>query len=120
MRRDRRRSRSEFMAEPNQMTAVELKALIDAQAKFCLLDVREAWEVALASIPGSLHIPLNELPSRWQELDAAAGVIVMCKSGGRSQRAAQFLVAQGLGRVSNLQGGILGWARDIDPGTPEY
>jgi len=120
MRRDRRRSRFEFMAEPNQITVVQLKALIDTQAKFCLLDVRETWEIALASIPGSLHIPLNELPTRWQELDAAASVIVMCKSGGRSQRAAQFLVGQGLERVSNLQGGILGWARDIDPGTPEY
>ena len=108
------------MAEPTQITPPQLKALMDAQAQFCLLDVREPWEVALATIPGSLPIPLNEIPARWRELDAASSIIVMCRSGGRSQRAAQFLLAQGLSRVSNLQGGILGWAREVDPGTPEY
>ncbi len=44
----------------------------------------------------------------------------MCKAGGRSQRAAEFLAARGYGKVSNLQGGIDAWSRDIDPDVPEY
>jgi len=103
-----------------QITPAGLKALMDAKSPFCLLDVREPWELALARVEGSLSIPLNEIPARLKELDAAAKIIVMCKLGGRSQRAADYLAANGFGRVSNLQGGIEAWARDIDPQMPTY
>ena len=93
---------------------------MDAKSPFCLLDVREPWELALARIEGSVAIPLNEIPGRLKELDAAAAIIVMCKLGGRSQRAADYLATNGFGRVSNLQGGIEAWARDIDPQMPTY
>ena len=59
-----------------------------SQDAFILLDVREPWEIAIASLPGSIHIPLNEIPRRLKELDAASAIIVMCKVGGRSQRVA--------------------------------
>jgi sulfur-carrier protein adenylyltransferase/sulfurtransferase len=108
------------MNSVTQITPAGLKALMDANRPFCLLDVREPWEVALARIDGSVAIPLNEIPSRLQELDAAATIIVMCKAGGRSQRAADFLVASGFSQVSNLQGGIAAWANDIDPDMPAY
>ena len=88
---------------------------MDAHEAFCLLDVREPWEVAQGRIAGSLCIPLNEIPSRLQELDAAAEIIVMCKSGVRSQRVAEFLTARGFDRISNLKGGINAWVRDVDP-----
>jgi adenylyltransferase/sulfurtransferase len=103
-----------------QITPAGLKALMDAKRPFCLLDVREPWEVALTRIEGSTAMPLNEIPSRLTELDAATAIIVMCKSGGRSQRAADYLVANGFDQVSNLQGGITAWARDIDPQLPAY
>jgi sulfur-carrier protein adenylyltransferase/sulfurtransferase len=108
------------MAAVTQIDPAGLKAKMDAGVPFCLLDVREPWEVALASIPGSLAIPLNEIPSRLEELDATSEIIVMCKAGGRSQRAAEFLATRGFGKVSNLQGGISAWTRDIDPDVPEY
>jgi rhodanese-related sulfurtransferase len=108
------------MTAVTQITPAELKALMDAGRPFRLVDVRESWEVALASIPGSVHIPLNDIPGRLKELDPGSEIIVMCKVGGRSQRAALFLVAQGFSRVSNLQGGIDAWARDIDPDVPAY
>jgi rhodanese-related sulfurtransferase len=98
-----------------QIDPAGLKAMMDARQEFCLLDVREPWEVAQASLPGSQHIPLNEIPSRLEELDADAEIIVMCKVGARSQRAAEFLAARGFGRVHNLRGGIVAWAREIDP-----
>jgi adenylyltransferase/sulfurtransferase len=47
-------------------------------------------------------------------------MIVMCKAGGRSRRAAEFLSAYGFGRIANLAGGIDAWARDIDPSLPTY
>lgn len=93
---------------------------MDAGESFCLLDVREPWEVALASIAGSLAIPLHDIPARLKELDVTCEIIVMCKGGARSQSAANFLAAQGYGKVSNLKGGINAWARDIDPDVPEY
>lgn len=93
---------------------------MDARVPFCLLDVREPWEVALAAIPGSLCIPMNEVPARLEELRAAGEIIVMCHSGGRSRRIAEFLASRGLAQVANLQGGITAWSRDIDPGVPEY
>lgn len=89
---------------------------MDARAQFCLLDVREPWEVARASLPGSVCIPLQEIPSRMQELDAGAEIIVMCQAGMRSQRAAEFLAGRGFSRVVNLRGGIAAWARQFDPG----
>jgi sulfur-carrier protein adenylyltransferase/sulfurtransferase len=103
-----------------QIDPAGLKAKMDARESFCLLDVREPWEVALAAIPGSVAIPLHEIPERVKELDAHSEIVVMCKGGGRSQRAAEFLAAQGFSKVSNLAGGISAWARDIDPDVPDY
>jgi len=108
------------MKAVTQITPAGLKALMDARSPYCLVDVREPWEVELARIDGSVAIPLNDIPARLQELDALATIIVMCKLGGRSQRAAEFLVDNGFDRVSNLQGGIDAWARDVDPQLPAY
>jgi sulfur-carrier protein adenylyltransferase/sulfurtransferase len=64
------------MAVVTQTDPAGLKARMDAGHGFCLLDVREPWEVALASIPGSLCIPLHEIPARLGELDPGAEIIV--------------------------------------------
>jgi sulfur-carrier protein adenylyltransferase/sulfurtransferase len=85
-----------------------------------LVDVREPWEVAIAAIPGAIHIPLNELPQRLAELDPAVETVVMCKAGSRSLRAALFLESRGFGHVANLTGGIDAWARDVDPALQSY
>ena len=108
------------MPAVTQIDPAGLKAKMDVHQPICLLDVREPWEVALACIPGSLCIPMNEIPSRLGELDASAEIIVLCHGGGRSQRAAEFLAARGFGRISNLRGGIEAWARDVDPDMPTY
>ena len=108
------------MSGVTQMDPAGLKAKMDAGESFCLLDVREPWEIAIAAIPGHRAIPMHELPARLKELDTAAEIVVMCHAGGRSQRAAEFLVAQGYPRVSSLRGGITAWSRDIDPDVPEY
>lgn len=108
------------MAMAPQTSVLQLKQLLDSGAEFCLLDVREPWEVQMAAFPRGIHIPLNEIPRRLKELDAGSVIIVACKVGGRSQLAANFLLSQGFDRVSNLQGGIDAWSREIDRAVPAY
>jgi rhodanese-related sulfurtransferase len=86
-----------------------------------LVDVRNPEEVRVASIPGSLHIPLEELPARVDELRevAARPVVVLCHLGVRSYHAAAFLASVGIAAAS-LRGGIEAWAVDVDPRMPRY
>ena len=108
------------MASVPDIGPQELKRRLDAGEKLTVLDVREPWEIKLASLPGTLNIPLNEVPARLGELDPHAELIVMCHAGGRSRRAAEFLSARGFTHVANLAGGIDAWSRDIDPDLPTY
>lgn len=75
-----------------------------------LIDVREPNEVAGGTLPGAVNIPLGDLPARAGELDASRRVVLLCRSGGRSGQAAEFLAASGFGDVVNLTGGMLAWA----------
>ena len=108
------------MAGVPEMAPSELKRRLDAGESLTVLDVREPWECQIARLNSSLNIPLGEVPARLGELDRNSELIVMCKAGGRSRRAAEFLAARGFGRVANLAGGIDAWARDIDPSLPTY
>ena len=91
-----------------------------ARARPQVLDVREPWEVKIARIDGSLHIPMAQVPARIAELDAGTDVVVVCHHGGRSMQVALFLEKHGFARVHNLAGGVDGWARSIDPAMPVY
>jgi len=85
-----------------------------------LLDVREHDEVATASVAGARHIPMREIPARLAELDREAPLVVMCHSGGRSRRVAEYLQGNGFENVFNLRGGIDAWSTEIDPQVPRY
>jgi rhodanese-related sulfurtransferase len=85
-----------------------------------LLDVREPEEVALAALPGARYVPMREIPSRLGELEHGKPLVIMCHSGVRSRRVAEFLTANGFDRVFNLAGGIDAWSREIDPRIPRY
>jgi len=98
----------------------ELKRKMDAKEDFFLLDVREPNEFQIGRIPGSTLIPLGEIPRRYQEIPRDKEIIVHCKMGGRSAKAAAFLRQQGFSNVKNLKGGILDWSDKIDPSVPKY
>jgi molybdopterin/thiamine biosynthesis adenylyltransferase/rhodanese-related sulfurtransferase/molybdopterin converting factor small subunit len=98
----------------------ELKRKIDAKENFYLLDVREPNEFKIGRIPGSTLIPLGEVPQRVQEIPKDKEIVVHCKMGGRSAKAAAFLRQQGFKSVKNLKGGILDWSDKIDPSVPKY
>lgn len=78
-----------------------------------LVDVRENDEVAELAydVPNLLHIPLTQFEERFQEIPKDKKVVMVCKSGGRSLRAAGFLVNHGYENVVNMQHGIIRWVQ---------
>jgi len=84
-----------------------------------LLDVREEWELGVASVPDVVHIPMGEVADRLSEIDRGREVVVLCRSGRRSLQVANFLQQNGFQAV-NLAGGILAWSRDLDATIPTY
>jgi len=75
-----------------------------------VLDVREPGEVADGKVPGAVHIPMNDVPTRLEELPRDQTVHVICASGGRSRQVADFLSQQGF-TAANVSDGTTGWAR---------
>lgn len=89
-----------------------------------LLDVREPWEVEVASLQVEgltlRHIPMGQIPARLGELDPTQPVVCLCHHGMRSAQVAAFLERQGFALVYNLAGGIDAWSATVDPRVPRY
>jgi rhodanese-related sulfurtransferase len=102
-----------------EITPAEFVARRDRGDAMTLLDVREGWELGVASVPGVVHIPMGEIAGRVGELDVSREVVVLCRSGRRSLEVAKYLQQNGF-RVVNLAGGILAWSRDLDATIPTY
>ena len=103
-----------------EITSVELKQRLDRGDAVRIVDVREPNEYQINRIAGSVLIPLGDVPKRYQELDPEAVLVIQCKSGVRSGKAADFLRSVGFTRVLNLKGGILDWIDKVDPSQPKY
>ncbi len=98
----------------NEISALELRRRMDdPNDKFFLLDVREPGEYDQYNIGGTL-IPLGKIQEKLQEIPADKDIVVVCKSGVRSYRAALFM-AENLkqANIFNLKGGLLSWAAEI-------
>ncbi len=102
-----------------QISVTDFKRKRDAGEDIYLLDVREPHEFQIANLGGYL-IPLGDLPARLQELDSSREIVVHCKMGGRSQKAAELLKQAGFNKIQNLAGGIQAWSEQIDPSVPKY
>ena len=96
-----------------EITAVELEKLLNEGKTVNLIDVRETDEVATGKIPGAVNIPLGLIEFRLQDLDKSKEYVLVCRSGGRSGRATEFLESRGF-HVTNMTGGMLSWNGDID------
>ncbi len=109
------------MANYGVITVEELKAKRDAGEKFRLIDVREPSENQVAKIEGSELKPLGQIAQWSQELgDRDEEIVVHCHHGMRSDRACQYLAAQGFTNLKNLDGGIDEWSLKVDPSVPRY
>ncbi|WP_026561182.1 rhodanese-like domain-containing protein [Bacillus sp. J37] len=91
-----------------QFTAKEVENMLTQGQNVNIIDVREVEEVEAGKIPGVIHIPLGLLEFRMNELDKTKEYIMVCRSGGRSGRACQFLESYGF-NVINMTGGMLDW-----------
>ena len=102
-----------------EITPTEFVARRQRGESLTLLDVREDWELGVASVPDVVHIPMGEVADRLGELDRGREVVVLCRSGRRSLQVANFLQQNGFQAV-NLAGGILAWSRELDATIPAY
>lgn len=102
-----------------EITPAEFLSRRAAGEAMTLLDVREEWELGVASVPGIVHIPMGDVAARIDEIDRNKEVVVLCRSGRRSLEVARYLQQNGF-RAVNLAGGILAWSRDVDATIPTY
>ncbi len=105
-----------------RLTPTQLNEWLDdpQRTKPVMLDVREPWEFQLNHIEGSIHIPMALIPARLEDLDPASEMVVICHHGARSFQAASFLEQRGFGNLYNLESGVDGWAKTVDPTMPTY
>lgn len=102
------------------ISARELAERLKGEHPPVVVDVREPWEVEIASLPGAKAIPLGTLMRAHTALDATAETVLVCHHGVRSMHAAMFLEQAGFERLLNLTGGIDAWSAEVDPTTPRY
>ena len=102
----------------------DLRDLLDAGAldgsQGLLLDVREAGEREVVTIPGAVWLTMDDLRAGAEvPLPPGGRVYVHCKTGSRSAEAVDLLRARGVDAV-DVEGGVLAWIRDVDPDLPTY
>jgi rhodanese-related sulfurtransferase len=103
-----------------EISAFEAAALVK-ERKARMVDVREPWELATASIDGAMAMPMGEVPARaHQELDPEERLIVVCHHGVRSMNVTVWLRNQGFEQAQSRRGGIDAWSGEVDAGVPRY
>jgi rhodanese-related sulfurtransferase len=104
----------------SEITPQDLKARLDKPGAPLLLDVRQDWETQLCRLPNAVHIPIEEIEMRAEELNRDDDIVVYCHQGVRSAAVAEFLRSLGFKSVRNLSGGLDLWARTVEPGMRRY
>lgn len=103
-----------------EVTAQELKKLMDQNADFQLIDVREPHEYDICNLNGEL-IPMSDIPNNVDKIAKDKQVVIHCRSGKRSGDMLLWLEKNhGFNNLYNLKGGILAWAKEVDPEFPTY
>ena len=95
------------------ISAKDLEVQLSEGKQFNIIDVREVEEVAEGKIPSAINIPLGLIEFRMNELDKSKEYTMVCRSGGRSGRAAQLLESHGF-KVVNVAGGMLDWEGEVE------
>lgn len=103
-----------------ELTPLEVRARLDAGDDIDLVDVREPHELEKARIEGARLVPMSAFEASIPTFDWGRDVVLFCKVGGRSARAARRLQAAGFTRVWSMAGGILRWSAEVDPSVPRY
>ena len=104
----------------DQITSQELKTRLDRNDRPFLLDVRQDWETRLCRLENAVHIPIEEIEVRTEELNPEDEIVVYCHQGVRSAAVAEYLRQLGFKNVKNLAGGLDDWARTVDASMRRY
>jgi len=104
---------------PMEISVGEVARKIKEKEKFILLDIREDWEREICKIQGDLHIKMNEILAKMDEISRDKEIIVYCHSGNRSMHVARYMAAHGFDAKS-MEGGIDEWAHVIDKSMRTY
>jgi len=104
----------------DEITPQDLKTRLAGSDRLLLLDVRQEWETKLCRLDNAVHIPIEEIELRVDELNADEEIVVYCHQGVRSAAVADYLRQRGFKNVRNLQGGLDYWARTVDPAMRRY
>ena len=107
---------------PLEIDTVQVKELLDENAKMLIVDCREPVEYEMGHIATSKLIPIHETPLRVDELEEYRNerIVVYCHHGGRSYQVAHWLRTQGFRAAQSMQGGIDAWSSTIDASIPKY
>lgn len=105
---------------PMEIDVQQSRTWLQSKNPPVVLDVREPFEVALCRLPGSLTIPLAQVPEQLAALPKDQPILVHCHHGGRSLQAVKFLRGKGFARAVNMRGGIDEWAETFEPKMPRY
>jgi rhodanese-related sulfurtransferase len=106
---------------PIEITPAEVSELLNGGAPLRLIDVREPAEHAICHIEGAALIPMQSIPTRFNELDGAdSRIVVFCHHGVRSLSVVDWLRRQGVENCQSMAGGIDLWSLRIDPAVPRY
>ncbi len=106
-----------------QMSVNDVANLLASEEKQIIkIDVREAHELPNGMIDGAIHIPMNTIPEKLGELEQhkKETIVLICRSGKRSDQVGQFLENQGFSDVINMVGGMNTWAAEIDTSMNVY
>lgn len=99
---------------PDEVKNIESEAAVsmleEKDSPYKLVDVRTLSEFEADHAPEAIHIPVDELPHRYQELGQTTHLIMLCQAGGRSAAAGQFLTSIGGSHIYNVTGGMSGWS----------
>lgn len=104
----------------DEITPQDLKARLTGNDRPLLLDVRQDWETRLCRLENAVHIPIEEIELRADELNPDDEIVVYCHQGVRSAAVADYLRQRGFKSVKNLLGGLDSWARTVDPAMRRY
>ncbi len=106
---------AEALANIRTLTAAELSGILKERAgRAALVDVRGPREFSASHLPGAVNVPVGELQSRMGSLPKGM-IVFVCRSGARSLNAAALATRAGVEDIAHLEGGLLAWARDVDP-----
>jgi rhodanese-related sulfurtransferase len=100
------------MTDINEIKPTDLEQMMDNDKNLVVIDVREDEEVAQGMINGATHIPLQTIPEEKDKLEKDKHYVFVCRSGGRSMKAATYMHDQGF-NVSNMTGGMLNWKGEV-------